>query len=95
MKDDLSNKLDLASTHRVIPLKRTQEYVSRILGNDYAVHEVSAKDDKGIEELFLQITRALVDRKNNRDGRPPIHVNPVYVAIDDSQQTTDATCCNS
>ena len=43
----VGNKLDLASTGRVIPLKRTQEYVSRILGNDYVVHEVSAKDDKG------------------------------------------------
>ncbi|CAG8549255.1 10668_t:CDS:2 [Paraglomus brasilianum] len=101
MKDDLiihvvGNKLDLASTHRVIPLKRTQEYISRILGNDYAVHEVSAKDDKGIEELFLQITRALVDRRNNRECRQSLHTNSVYVGSpEESQQTTDTTCCNS
>lgn len=44
----MGNKIDLAPIQRAVPLKRTQEYVSRVLGSDYAVHEVSAKDDNGI-----------------------------------------------
>jgi hypothetical protein len=44
----VGNKIDLAPTHRVVPLRRTQEYVARVLGSEYAVHEVSAKDDEGL-----------------------------------------------
>ncbi|KAF9579340.1 hypothetical protein BGW38_004443 [Lunasporangiospora selenospora] len=62
-EDLMGNKLDLASTKRAVPLSRTQDYVARLLGPDSVVHEVSAKDDNGIEELFLQITRKLVERK--------------------------------
>ncbi|CAJ0896288.1 687_t:CDS:2 [Entrophospora sp. SA101] len=50
-----------APDRRVIPLKRTQDYVSRILGNNFSVHEASAKDDKDfletkkcIDDTFLQ-----------------------------------------
>ncbi|KAG0364015.1 hypothetical protein BGZ54_007910, partial [Gamsiella multidivaricata] len=57
------NKLDLAPTKRAIPLSRTEEYVAKTLGEDFSVHEVSAKDDDGIEDLFLQITRKLVEKK--------------------------------
>ncbi|KAF8995720.1 hypothetical protein BGZ52_011714, partial [Haplosporangium bisporale] len=59
----VGNKLDLAATKRVVPIERTEEYVARTLGTEFSVHEVSAKDDDGIEELFLQITRKLVERK--------------------------------
>ncbi|KAG0002213.1 hypothetical protein BGZ65_002829 [Modicella reniformis] len=59
----VGNKLDLAPKMRAIPLSRTLEYVSDTLGPDCSVHEVSAKDDDGIEELFLQITRKLVEKK--------------------------------
>jgi hypothetical protein len=43
----VGNKLDLAPTMRAIPLSRTLEYVSKTLGEDCEVHEVSAKDDEG------------------------------------------------
>ncbi|KAG0196256.1 hypothetical protein BGX28_010380, partial [Mortierella sp. GBA30] len=59
----VGNKLDLAASKRAIPISRTQEYVENALGPECMVHEVSAKDDDGIEELFLQITRKLVERK--------------------------------
>lgn len=65
----VGNKSDLAATQRAVPLKRTQEYVARALGAETPVHEVSAKDDNGtIEELFLQITRTLVERKHSGGG---------------------------
>ncbi|KAG0055440.1 hypothetical protein BGZ83_008579 [Gryganskiella cystojenkinii] len=59
----VGNKSDLAATKRTVPISRTEEYVARVLGAESVVHEVSAKDDDGIEELFLQITRKLVERK--------------------------------
>lgn len=43
----VGNKLDLASAHRAVPLRRTQEYVARTLGSDCHTHEVSAKEDDG------------------------------------------------
>lgn len=43
----VGNKLDLANTHRAVPLRRTQEYVARALGSDCHTHEVSAKEDDG------------------------------------------------
>ncbi|KAG0016831.1 hypothetical protein BGZ81_011026 [Podila clonocystis] len=69
MSDDLiihvvGNKSDLASVRRTVPISRTREYVEQTLGSDCIVHEVSAKDDDGVEELFFQITRKLVERKN-------------------------------
>ncbi|CAJ0839936.1 10985_t:CDS:2 [Entrophospora sp. SA101] len=44
-----------APDRRVIPLKRTQDYVSRILGNNFSVHEASAKDDKELGINFGHI----------------------------------------
>ncbi|CAG8494504.1 2520_t:CDS:2 [Ambispora leptoticha] len=96
----VGNKIDLAPTQRVIPLKRTQEYVARVLGDNCGVHEVSAKDDKGIEELFLQITRNLVERKNEleRGPRPiinPYNPNPKYRPNRMIDEPNQRSCCNS
>ncbi|CAH1758581.1 14117_t:CDS:2 [Entrophospora sp. SA101] len=99
MNDDLiihvvGNKIDLAPDRRVIPLKRTQDYVSRILGNNFSVHEASAKDDKGIEELFLQITRTLVEHKNEIDRQKHIRPNPIKFP-DDQKEEVIPGCCTS
>ncbi|CAG8482379.1 7635_t:CDS:10 [Diversispora eburnea] len=90
-KDLIGNKIDLAPIERAVPFKRTQEYVSRVLGSDYAVHEVSAKDDNGIEELFLQITRRLVERKNDY-GRQIFRPNTVLKKPDDNETENTARC---
>ena len=50
----VGNKIDLAPARRVVPLMKTHEYVARVLGGEYAVHEVSAKDDEG--QLMLHYT---------------------------------------
>nr|CAG8440105.1 8632_t:CDS:2 [Entrophospora candida] len=90
----VGNKIDLAPDRRVIPLKRTQDYVSRILGNNFSVHEASAKDDKGIEELFLQITRTLVEHKNEIDRQKHIRPSPIKFP-DDQKEEVIPGCCTS
>ncbi|KAF9180237.1 hypothetical protein BGZ50_006368 [Haplosporangium sp. Z 11] len=69
----VGNKLDLAATRRAIPISRTKQYVEDTLGPDCTVHEVSARDDNGIEELFLQITRKLVEKKHEIERRKRIN----------------------
>ncbi|CAG8589316.1 13474_t:CDS:2 [Ambispora gerdemannii] len=93
----VGNKVDLAPSQRVIPLKRTQDYVARVLGDNCGVHEVSAKDDKGIEELFLQITRHLVERKNELERGPkPIISQPHNFRYQPNHQTDNSvSCCYS
>ncbi|CAO3677754.1 unnamed protein product [Umbelopsis vinacea] len=88
----VGNKLDLANTHRAVPLRRTQEYVARALGSDCHTHEVSAKEDDGaIEELFLQITQTLVGRKFDTERQRYLkQTNPVLVQETPAQSSS---CC--
>ncbi|GAB5586801.1 hypothetical protein Unana1_01701 [Umbelopsis nana] len=88
----VGNKLDLASTHRAVPLRRTQEYVARALGSDCHTHEVSAKEDDGaIEELFLQITQTLVGRKFDTERQRYLkQTNPILVQ---ETPTQSSSCC--
>ncbi|KAF7727243.1 Ras- protein Rab-21 [Apophysomyces ossiformis] len=59
----VANKLDLAPSQREVPLERAREYVTRVLGPETQLYEVSAKEDDGtIEDIFLHLTRVLVDR---------------------------------
>ncbi|RUP46248.1 hypothetical protein BC936DRAFT_147168 [Jimgerdemannia flammicorona] len=85
----VGNKSDLSSTHRAVSLKQAQEYVARTLGSETPVHEVSAKDDNGtIEELFLQITRTLVERKRDSGKREP------GITIQPQQPAPPSGCCS-
>ncbi|KAH8548802.1 ras-like GTP-binding protein RYL2 [Umbelopsis sp. PMI_123] len=88
----VGNKLDLASKHRAVPLRRTQEYVARTLGSDCHTHEVSAKEDDGaIEELFLQITQTLVGRKFDTERQRYLkQTNPVMIQETPAQSSS---CC--
>ncbi|KAI8145100.1 ras-like GTP-binding protein RYL2 [Fennellomyces sp. T-0311] len=75
----VANKSDLA-TRREVPEDQAREYVTRVLGPETPLYEVSAKEDDGtIEDIFLDLTRVLVDRKqysmpSNKKRQPPIHV---------------------
>ncbi|ORX61503.1 ras-domain-containing protein [Hesseltinella vesiculosa] len=65
----VGNKVDRASERRV-SLKAVKDYVQKILGPFYAVHEVSAKEDDGqIEDLFLQLARTLVNQQYDPSGK--------------------------
>ncbi|KAL0082839.1 ras-like GTP-binding protein RYL2 [Phycomyces blakesleeanus] len=87
----VANKLDMAATRREVQLEDAREYVTRVLGPDTPLYEVSAKEDDGtIEDIFLHITRVLVDRKQYlpRDRR----MQPSKTLVDEppAQQTS---CC--
>ncbi|ORY97588.1 P-loop containing nucleoside triphosphate hydrolase protein [Syncephalastrum racemosum] len=77
----VANKLDLGTTRREVPEEQAREYVTRVLGPETPFYEVSAKDDDGtIEDIFLHLTRTLVDRKqysmpqNNKRRQAPISI---------------------
>lgn len=44
----VANKLDLAPLRREVPYDDAQQFITRALGPDTLLYEVSAKDDNGI-----------------------------------------------
>ena len=48
----------------------------------------------GIEELFLQITRTLVERKNEIDKQKHVRPNPVH-NVSDQKEEVPPGCCTS
>ncbi|CAO3617100.1 unnamed protein product [Cunninghamella blakesleeana] len=88
----VANKIDLAS-RREVQLQEAQEYVTRSLGPDTILYEVSAKDDDGtIDNLFLNLTRTLVDRSQyfpNRRTPTAISMN----IVDESTNNSNSSCC--
>ncbi|KAL1916468.1 uncharacterized protein VTP21DRAFT_5659 [Calcarisporiella thermophila] len=97
MADDLiihvvGNKLDLATSRRAVSLTQAQDYVSRVLGTECSIHEVSAKDDEGVEEVFLEITRELVQRKNDME-RARYYNQQNSITFDEEPQIKNNQCC--
>ncbi|ORX89279.1 ras-domain-containing protein [Basidiobolus meristosporus CBS 931.73] len=97
MADDLiihivGNKFDLAATRRSVSFDEAAEAVSNSIGAGYTIHEVSAKDDEGVDEIFIQIARQLVERKYEleRQGRLRSNGN---VNLDDREQENERTGC--
>ncbi|KAI8093202.1 ras-like GTP-binding protein RYL2 [Halteromyces radiatus] len=96
MSDELvmvvvANKIDLAS-RREVTLEQAREYVTRVLGPDTLLYEVSAKEDDGaIDDIFLNLTRNLVDRKQYlpRDKRRPPPMN----IIEADPPSKPSSCC--
>ncbi|ORY00687.1 ras-like GTP-binding protein RYL2 [Basidiobolus meristosporus CBS 931.73] len=60
----VGNKFDLASAQRSVSLDEAAEVISNSIGAGYTVHEVSAKDDEGVHEIFFQIAKQLVVKKH-------------------------------
>ncbi|KAI9363170.1 ras-like GTP-binding protein RYL2 [Pilaira anomala] len=71
MTDDLvihvvGNKIDLES-QRKVSFSKVNHYCDRLVHDVSGVHEVSAKDNTGIEDIFFEITQALVKKKFDQD----------------------------
>jgi Ras-related protein Rab-21 len=71
MTDDLvvhvvGNKLDLESS-RQVSLSSVLDYCDRVNNNVSGIHEVSAKENNGIEDVFYEITQILVKKKFGQD----------------------------
>ncbi|ORX48521.1 ras-like GTP-binding protein RYL2 [Hesseltinella vesiculosa] len=88
----IGNKSDLAP-RREVTLDQAREYVTRVLGPETLVYEVSAKDDDGkIDDLFLTLTRALVDRKQYMPSRDRNRVPSMQITEDTTAQKS--SCCS-
>lgn len=86
----VANKLDLAQIRREVPYDDAQQFITRALGPDTLLYEVSAKEDNGtIEEIFVHIGRILVDRKQYIPVRKPI----TYLPMDEEPQPPKSSCC--
>ncbi|EIE90523.1 hypothetical protein RO3G_15234 [Rhizopus delemar RA 99-880] len=86
----VANKLDLALQQREVSIEEAQKYIARVLGPDTQLYEVSAKDDNGtIEDIFLHITRVLVDRKQYL----PKKRQPTYLPMEEEPVASNSSCC--
>ncbi|CEI95185.1 Putative Rab family, other [Rhizopus microsporus] len=86
----VANKLDLALYQREVSCEEAQKYITRVLGPDTLLYEVSAKEDNGtIEEIFLHITRVLVDRKQYL----PKKRQPTYLPMEEEPAVSKSSCC--
>jgi hypothetical protein len=52
-----ANKLDLAQTRREVSFDDAQKYITRVLGPETLLYEVSAKEDDGKYINFMQKTK--------------------------------------
>lgn len=98
MSEDLiihivGSKCDLAPEKRKVPLSQAQDYVRDELKEDYGVHEVSAKEDQGVDELFLQLSRQLVERKERIERSRHAKQNLSFDAPDSSNPSPSSSSC--
>ncbi|KAI8067986.1 ras-like GTP-binding protein RYL2 [Gongronella butleri] len=86
----VGNKVDRAS-ERAVALPTAKDYVKKMLGPDYVVREVSAKDDDGqIEDLFLQLARTLVNQQYDANWKQSCP--SLLSEYDDSVGRTSCSC---
>jgi len=81
------NKCDLDS-HRAVPFSKAKSYAE---GIGAICIETSAKDDKGIEDLFIQISMKLVEKRQKQPTPTP---SPHPKPLDITKSTTKKGCCN-
>lgn len=102
----VGTKLDLVNqdpSKRQVPFETCVAYASKHLSRDggdgfdgaEACHEISAKDDEGVQEVFEAITRKIIDtRRAAFDDQSDIdhHVSPtIYVHNDEPEPVS--SCC--
>ncbi|CEP18064.1 hypothetical protein [Parasitella parasitica] len=87
-----ANKLDLAQARREVSFHDAQKYITRVLGPETLLYEVSAKEDSGqIEDIFIRIARVLVSRKQYL---PPVKRKPTtYLPMEEENSNTKSSSC--
>ncbi|KAI8642894.1 P-loop containing nucleoside triphosphate hydrolase protein [Parasitella parasitica] len=87
-----ANKLDLAQARREVSFDDAQKYITRVLGPETLLYEVSAKEDNGqIEDIFIHIARVLVERKQYL---PSIKRKPTtYLPMDEETSNAKSPSC--
>ncbi|KAI8328612.1 P-loop containing nucleoside triphosphate hydrolase protein [Choanephora cucurbitarum] len=85
-----ANKLDLQSQREVV-YDDAQEYITRVLGPEALLYEVSAKEDDGqIEDMFIQVARILVERKQYLPSRRKTNT---FSPLDEEPSAPKSSCC--
>ncbi|KAI7903205.1 P-loop containing nucleoside triphosphate hydrolase protein [Cokeromyces recurvatus] len=87
-----ANKLDLAQSQREVSYDDAQKYITRVLGPETLLYEVSAKEDDGtIEDMFIHVARILVERKQYL---PSVKRKPTnYLPMDEEPPSPKSSCC--
>lgn len=103
----VGTKLDLVNTdpsRREVPFETCVAYASKYLGSPDgdgfdgagACHEISAKDDEGVEEVFEVITRKLIEKKRILEDhyyeQQQRRQNTVYLHNDEPEHTSSKCC---
>ncbi len=84
------NKADLGAK-RSVPMKRAEEYAASIGAK---VYKTSAKDNEGIEEMFIDIARQVTDRMKKAKANAGRAGRTVSDAVDVNASTTAAKGCS-
>ncbi|KAG2190271.1 hypothetical protein INT46_005600 [Mucor plumbeus] len=96
MPDDLiihvvGNKIDLESD-RKISFSRVLDYCDRLTQEVNGVHEVSAKNDQGIDDIFFELTESLVKKLNGHDLYKTMTTD-IYHQNEYPNTTEKSGCC--
>ncbi|CAN6625813.1 vacuolar protein sorting-associated protein 21 [Trichomonascus vanleenenianus] len=94
----VGTKLDLVNadpSKRQVPFETCVAFAAKHLpGDGEACHEISAKDDQGVEEVFEAITRKIIERRARLEDRYLQQQNQrhtIYVHNDEPEPKTG--CC--
>ncbi|KAK9766785.1 hypothetical protein K7432_003861 [Basidiobolus ranarum] len=90
----VGSKFDLANTRREVSLDEVAEFVDNVVGTGYTIHEVSAKDDEGVDEIFVQIARQLVENKFELERARRHKTDGSIYLNDEDQEIERSRCCN-
>jgi GTPase SAR1 family protein len=103
----VGTKLDLVNadpSKRQVPFETCVAYASKHLGSRNgdefdgagACHEISAKDDEGVEEVFEVITRKLIEKKRILEDQyyeqQQRRQNTVYLHNDEPEHSSSKCC---
>lgn len=88
----VGNKLDCEAS-RQVTRQDAMDYVASRLANRGEYCEVSAKEDQGIDELFVNIARRLVENKKDIEFTLKKR-NSEYIRLN-HDQTKSSYCCSS
>ncbi|ORX92431.1 hypothetical protein K493DRAFT_285763 [Basidiobolus meristosporus CBS 931.73] len=90
----VGSKFDLANTRREVSPGEVTDFLEKVVGAGYTVHEVSAKENEGVDEVFIQIARQLVENKFELERARQYKTDGSIYLNDEDQETAKSRCCN-
>jgi Ras-related protein Rab-21 len=88
----VGNKIDLEA-NRVVTVDEAEKYAASVGAKHY---HTSAKLDKGIAELFLDLTKRIVERESSATKLPTSSTKPKIIIEEPTNTTTEkGGCCKN